>query len=113
MCLKTRAQRLGIDVKFTAVDVSSYEDWVRMQGKDRYILTLLARRIRADQLAAVAEVISTSGLNIDNITRLSGRVSLSIQSVACVYRCPTKMPILRLLLSFRCAGSLTKRFGPG
>ena len=75
--LKTRAQRLGIDVKFTAVDVSSYEDWVRMQGKDRYILTLLARRIRADQLAAVAEVISTSGLNIDNITRLSGRVSLS------------------------------------
>ena len=75
--LKTRAQELGIDVKFTAIDVSSYEEWVRMKGKDRYILTLLARRIRADQLAAVSEVISTSGLNIDNITRLSGRVSLS------------------------------------
>ena len=62
--LKTRARLLGIDVKFTAIDVSSYEEWVRLQGKDRYILTLLARRIRADQLAAVSEVISTSGLNI-------------------------------------------------
>jgi len=75
--LKERAEKFAIGVKFTAVDASSYDEWVRMQGKDRYILTLLARRIRAGQLAAVSKVISESGLNIDNITRLSGRVSLS------------------------------------
>ncbi len=74
--LEERLRQLGVGIRFSAVDVSSYENWVGLQGSGRHILTLLARRISASHLAAVSDVISGSGLNIDNITRLSGRVPL-------------------------------------
>ncbi len=79
--------QLGISVRFSPVDEASYADWVQHQGRNRYILTLLARRIRARHLAAVSRVISGNDLNIDNITRLSGRVPLvddSTVTKACV-----------------------------
>ena len=74
--LEERLRQLGVGIRFSSVDVSSYENWVGLQGSGRHILTLLARRISASHLAAVSDVISGSGLNIDNITRLSGRVPL-------------------------------------
>jgi phosphoserine phosphatase len=79
--------QLGISVRFSPVAEDTYADWVANQGRDRHILTLLARRIRARHLAAVSSVISSHGLNIDNITRLSGRVPLvddSTLTKACV-----------------------------
>jgi phosphoserine phosphatase len=54
----------------------SYSQWVEAQGRARYIITLLARKITADQLARVTRVISHHGLNIDGINRLSGRIPL-------------------------------------
>jgi phosphoserine phosphatase len=71
-----KAQALGVNIKFSAVAEASYEDWVGLQGRSRYILTLLARRIKATHIAKVARVIADNGLNIDNIVRLSGRVPL-------------------------------------
>lgn len=70
------AHKLGIALRFTPVSEKSYAEWVGLQGASRYILTLLARRIKASHIAAVCEVVAASGLNIDNITRLSGRVPL-------------------------------------
>ena len=75
--LEHQIKQLGVGVKFGSVDVASYENWVGVQGAGRHILTLLARRISASHLADVSEIISDSGLNIDNITRLSGRVPIS------------------------------------
>ncbi|MAI41220.1 MAG: phosphoserine phosphatase SerB [Gammaproteobacteria bacterium] len=75
--LKKAISNLGIVAKFTPIDSDSYENWVGMQGRNRQILTLLARRIDATHLAVVCKVIETYGLSIDNITRLSGRVPLS------------------------------------
>ena len=43
---------------------------------DQFILTLLARRIKAEHVAQVSEVVANNGLNIDTIVRLSGRVAL-------------------------------------
>jgi phosphoserine phosphatase len=74
------AHQLGVSVKFSPVDDDSYSSWVSHQGMNRYILTLLARRIKAAHLAEVSKVISSNGLNIDNITRLSGRVPLTTGS---------------------------------
>lgn len=54
----------------------SYSQWVEAQGRARYIITLLARKITADQLARVTRVIAHHGLNIDGINRLSGRIPL-------------------------------------
>ncbi|PTY38780.1 phosphoserine phosphatase SerB [Saccharospirillum sp. MSK14-1] len=71
-----RAHDLGIDARFTPVSDDAYSDWVAQQGKDRYVLTLLARRISAEQLAWVSREVSHQGLNIQDITRLTGRIAL-------------------------------------
>ncbi len=70
------AHKLNVSVRFRPIDHDRYEEWVAGQGKDRYIITLLARKITALQLADVAEVVAGNDLNIDSINRLSGRVHL-------------------------------------
>src|SRR5690625_5754283 len=72
-----RVHELGLTVHFKAISLASYNDWAAGQGKPRHIVTLLARRIRAEHLARVSAVVAESGLNIDRIERLSGRVALS------------------------------------
>lgn len=77
----------GMRARITEVSADSYGDWVEAQGRARYIITLLARKITADQLARVSEVVSRHGLNIDGINRLSGRIPLGdlpAYSKACV-----------------------------
>jgi phosphoserine phosphatase len=60
-------------LRITPVDDDQYDAWVARQGKPRFILTLLARRLAAKHLAAVSSVMAEQGMNIDIITRLSGR----------------------------------------
>ena len=85
--LREQSVRLGVELRFTSVSEESYAQWVGLQGASRYILTLLARRIKASHIATVCEIIAANGLNIDNIIRLSGRVPLheaAERSKACV-----------------------------
>lgn len=82
-----RTHELGLQVRFSPIDDQNYEQWVAGQGKARHIITLLARKITAEHLAAVTAVVSNNKLNIDRLDRLSGRVSLGVvdqQSKACV-----------------------------
>ena len=67
---------LGLDVRFRPTTVDAYEGWVQEGGKERRVITLLGRRLMADDIARVASVCAEVGLNIDVITRLSGRPSL-------------------------------------
>jgi phosphoserine phosphatase len=67
------AHHAELRLRITPVDDDQYDAWVARQGKPRFILTLLARRLGAQHLAAVATVLAEQGLNIDIITRLSGR----------------------------------------
>ena len=48
-----------------------------MQGKNRYILTLLGRKLTARQISAVTSILAEQGLNIDAIKRLTGRIPLN------------------------------------
>ena len=57
-----------------------YEQWVSMQGKNRYIITVLGRKLTAQQIAAVTGVVAEQGLNIDSILRLTGRVPLKVDA---------------------------------
>ena len=75
------AHKLNISVRFRPIDYDRYEDWVAGQGKDRYIITLLARKITAEQLSDVTAVMATTEMNIESITRLSGRVHLEGEGV--------------------------------
>jgi len=71
-----KAYELGINAKFKPVSSEAYENWVGLQGKDRYIVTLLGSKLSAEQISAVTKVVSDKKLNIDSIKRLTGRLSL-------------------------------------
>jgi phosphoserine phosphatase len=70
------AHKLNTSVRFRPIDHDRYEEWVAGQGKDRHIITMLARKITAEQLSDVTAVVAANELNIDSINRLSGRVHL-------------------------------------
>ena len=75
--LLVRAHDLELKIQFTPVSQQAFEHWVRSQGKFRFIISILGRVITAAQLAKISAAISTHGLNIDRIERLSGRLSLT------------------------------------
>jgi len=71
-----QAHQLGLNINFTPIGNSDYEHWVGLQGKPRYIVTLLGRKLTARNISRVARVVAAHELNIDGITRLSGRFTL-------------------------------------
>ncbi len=70
------ATQLNMRVKFLPISEGRYQQWVEQQGKPRHIVTLLARKIEAQHLAALTAVVSRYQLNIDKMVRLSGRIDL-------------------------------------
>lgn len=72
-----KAYEVGLNVKFTPIPENKYDEWVANQGKERFIVTLISKKLTAQQLAAVTKEISDQGLNIDVISRLSGRIPLN------------------------------------
>ena len=71
-----KAYELGITAKFTPITLEDYEHWVSLQGKDRFIVTILGEKLSAHQISEVTKVISNQNLNIDAIKRLTGRLSI-------------------------------------
>lgn len=71
-----KASSLGITIRFYPISFEEYENWVSMQGKNRYILTLLGRKLSATQISAVTRIVADQGMNIDAIKRLTGRIPL-------------------------------------
>ncbi len=67
---------MSIQVQFHIVSEEEYAGWVSMQGKNRYIVTLLGRKITALQISEISKIIAKQGLNIETITRLTGRMPL-------------------------------------
>jgi phosphoserine phosphatase len=98
-------QAMDMKVRFQSISEESYEHWVGQQGKPRHIVTLLAHRVTAQHIARVTTATVEQGLNIDKITRLSGRVPIERiedNSKACVEfslrGVPTDMSALRTSL---------------
>ncbi len=73
------AHELGIELTFSAVTQEHYQRWVSAQGRPRYIVTLLGRKIGGKTLHGITRALADNGMNIDVITRLSGRVPLTEQ----------------------------------
>lgn len=74
--VQTCLQSLDMKAKFASISDRQYQSWVEQQGKPRHIVTLLARKIEAQHLAALTAVAASHQLNIDKIVRLSGRINL-------------------------------------
>ncbi len=71
-----KAHEWNLQARFTPIGVFEYERWVAAHGQPRHIMTLIGRDLRARHLEGLGTIATRHGLNIDNITRLSGRVSL-------------------------------------
>ena len=95
-----KASSLGVTIRFYPITAKEYEDWVSMQGKNRYILTLLGRKLSARQISAVTRILAEQGMNIDAIKRLTGRIPLD--------ECDTKT---RACIEFSVRGTPKDRIG--
>ena len=93
-----KSSELGVNIRFYPVSVEEYENWVSMQGKNRYIITILGRRLTAKQIAAATKIIADQGLNIDSIKRLTGRVPLDEEKAS-----------VRACIEFSVRGTLKNR----
>lgn len=85
--LIAKAQSLGLHARFTPISQEELDRWLALQGKDRFLITVLGRSISADVLSRVSGIITAHELNIDRIQRLSGRLSLALHTAranACV-----------------------------
>ena len=71
-----KTYEMDVNVRFTPISDEEYSNWVGLQGKNRYIITLLGRILTAKQIAAVSKIIAEQNLNIDNMVRLTGRIPL-------------------------------------
>lgn len=71
-----KAYELGVKVRFSPVNENDYGEWVEKQGKDRWIITILGRRLTARVIADVSRAVAEQGMNIDGIKRLTGRMPL-------------------------------------
>ncbi|MCD7915674.1 MAG: phosphoserine phosphatase SerB [Tannerellaceae bacterium] len=71
-----KSYELDVNIRFNPITEEAYSEWVNMQGKNRYIITIVARRLTAKQIAGISKIISEQGMNIDDIKRLTGRIPL-------------------------------------
>lgn len=72
-----KSYELNVKIRFSPITEEEYMQWVAMQGRNRYIITLVARKITAQMIAGVSDASARQGLNIDDIKRLTGRISLN------------------------------------
>lgn len=73
-----KASEIGIMIRFSPIGMDKYDDWVCLQGiRKRYIVTLLGRELLPEDISAVAKIASKYKMNIEKITRLTGRVPLN------------------------------------
>lgn len=72
-----KATELNVQVRFSPISEEEYNDWVLRQGKNRWIITMLGRRLTAKEISLIASEIANQGLNIDSIQRLTGRQPLN------------------------------------
>lgn len=70
------ANELNISVNFRIIEPDAYSKWVEAQGKNKYIVTILAKQVSSAMVAAITREVSAQGMNIDGLDRLTGRIPL-------------------------------------
>ncbi len=71
-----KSYELDVNIRFNPITEEAYNQWVSMQGKNRYIITILGRKLTARQIAGVTRIVADQDMNIDDIKRLTGRIPL-------------------------------------
>ena len=71
-----KSYELDVNIRFNPITEQEYSKWVGMQGKNRYIITILSLKLTAKQIAGVSRIVAEQDMNIDDIKRLTGRIPL-------------------------------------
>ena len=71
-----KSYELDVNIRFNPITEQEYSKWVGMQGKNRYIITILSRKLTAKQISSVSRNVAEQDMNIDDIKRLTGRIPL-------------------------------------
>ena len=74
-----KASEIGIMIRFSPISMERYDNWVCLQGRrKRYIVTLLGEELLPADISIVAKLAAKHQMNIEKISRLTGRVPLNI-----------------------------------
>ncbi|MDR0430682.1 MAG: phosphoserine phosphatase SerB [Tannerellaceae bacterium] len=71
-----KSYELDVNIRFNPISKEEYSKWVSLQGKNRYIITILGRKLTAKQISGISRIVADQGMNIDDIRRLTGRIPL-------------------------------------
>ena len=71
-----KSYELDVNIRFNPITEQEYSKWVSMQGKNRYIITILSRLLTTTPTAGVSRIVAEQDMNIDDIKRLTGRIPL-------------------------------------
>lgn len=71
-----KSYELNVNIRFLPITEEEYSQWVSMQGKNRYIITIVGKVVTAKQIAGITGIVAQQGMNIDDIRRLTGRIPL-------------------------------------
>ncbi len=71
-----KSYEMDVNIRFKPISEAEYSKWVNMQGKNRYIITILGRKLTAKQISGITRIIAEQDMNIDDIKRLTGRIPL-------------------------------------
>jgi phosphoserine phosphatase len=66
-----QTHELGLTIKFKPLGEEEYHQWVEEHSENRYVITLLSRHLKAEQISKVTSTLLGEGLNIETIRRLT------------------------------------------
>lgn len=72
-----KADELNVSVSFSYLSKENYSNWVNLQGKNRYTVTILGKELNGIQISRVTQVLVDHKLNIEKINRLTARIPLN------------------------------------
>jgi phosphoserine phosphatase len=85
--LLATVEQSGLQASFNAMTEQDYQHWVESERKPRHIVTLLSRKVTAEQVQRVSALTDSHGLKIERMDRLSARntpAAATGSSKACV-----------------------------
>ena len=71
--LRAITEPSGLQTSFNAMSEQDYQQWVASESGPRHVVTLLSRKVTAEQLQRVSALTDSHGLKIERIDRLSAR----------------------------------------
>jgi phosphoserine phosphatase len=83
--LASRARELGLSARVKPIPEEALQHWMRNLHQSHFVVTILGWSITARDLSRVSAIVSTHGMNVDRIERLTSQLAAGTEPAnACV-----------------------------